>query len=1086
MNNAATFKVFQASAGAGKTFTLIKEYLKLCLASEGTVSNFRNILAITFTNAAANEMKAKIVKELRNIIDSDKVDPKSMEAKLLEELGIEDVALKRNAQSLMTQIMHDYSNFCVSTIDAFVQKLSRSFAHDLGLPSQYSVSIDTDEVAETITERLGLRITKKGDYLTDLLIDFSNNQFDNQRSTAIENQLSEFIAKLMTEKAYQKDENNSIKDYPQYKETLDFLNGKTVDFEKDIQSQLNEFARLQKQFDLKDELFAYGKNGFISYLRKLSSKVYEQPSARFNGVLEKGNCFSKDAEKQLGKVQVDAINAALLPVLKAINEVVKDDLASFLFYKAQRDLLYLYALRTQIRMEFKSLENEEEIVHISEFNKLLNTVMGDFSVPFVYERIGEHFRHVFVDEFQDTSILQWHNLLPLVDNGLANGNMSMVVGDGKQSIYRFRSGEVEQIVRLPEIYGKPENNATFLQYEQNLKDNFAFKNLDTNYRSFAQVVNFNNAFFESVYTKLSSDLQKVYKAEKPGTEEKVEIFQKIDKKDDEGLVQVELYDAEDKNHSNYCFERVKDIIDDLTETKGYQYSDIALLTRKSDYGSEMANYLNDNGIPVLSQDSILLKSSDEVQLLVNTLRYLINGDNETVIANVLYYWKLTQDPDFSGDISQLFGEVKAIAKGERAIELAMGLGEAGLLQGTLAKATCLYDLCANLLLTFHFDTIHDAFLNYFMEEVFKSQFGIKEGVDDFLTYWDTKQDKLAVMSVGGNAVQIMTIHKSKGLEFPVVIYPEAIIDLDEKLNASRATELWLHPYPDDLDFEVIPHLDKVLFKLDKNAENMGGRALDKVEKEKDSNRLDNLNLLYVAFTRAKQRLYVIAKRGKEKQTNIILDFLKNHQDHQVPGDGALVYRFGNPGFMKPKKQKEEAKKKALETESEASDWFGKISLDSNPTMVWQSKNDKLSPREFGELVHQILAKIRTTAYMERVLSPYLSDGTINQETADWIREKFLQMTQNPQIALAFDPLAKVKTECEIFYLPSETGVIRLDRYAELPDVIYLIDYKTGKEDKNNNSQVQEYVNALKEMTDKEIRAFLVYLSEVVAVEPVTV
>ena len=1087
MNNAATFKVFQASAGAGKTFTLIKEYLKLCLASEGAVSNFRNILAITFTNAAANEMKAKIVKELCNIIDSDEVDPKSMEAKLLEELGIDDAALKRNAQSLMTQIMHDYSNFCVSTIDAFVQKLSRSFAHDLGLPSQYSVSIDTDEVAETITERLGLRITKKGDYLTDLLIDFSNNQFDNQRSTAIEIQLSEFIAKLMTEKAYQKDENNSIKNYSQYKETLDFLNDKTGDFEKDLQSQLEAFAHLQKQFGLSDEIFAYGNNGFISYLRKLSAKVYEQPSARFKGVLEKKNCFSRDAERQLGKAQIDVVNAALLPVLQAINDVVEKGLASFLFYKAQRDLLYLYALRTQIRMEFKSLENEEEIVHISEFNKLLNTVMGDFSVPFVYERIGEHFRHLFVDEFQDTSILQWHNLLPLVDNGLANGNMSMVVGDGKQSIYRFRSGEVEQIVRLPEIYGKPENNATFLQYEQNLKNNFAFKNLDTNYRSFAQVVNFNNAFFESAYTKLSSDLQKVYKAEKPGTEEKVEIFQKIDKKDDEGLVQVELYDAEDKNLSNYCFERVKDIIDDLTKTKGYQYSDIALLTRKSDYGSEMANYLNDNGIPVLSQDSILLKSSNEVQLLVNTLRYLINGDNETVIANVLYYWKLTQDPDFSGDISQLFGEVKAIAKGERTIELAMGLGEAGLLQGALAKATCLYDLCANLLLIFRFDTIHDAFLNYFMEEVFKSQFGIKEGIDDFLTYWDTKQDKLAVMSVGGNAVQIMTIHKSKGLEFPVVIYPEAIIDLDEKLNASRATELWLHPYPDDLDFEPIPHLDKVLFKLDKNAENMGGRAREKVEKEKDSNRLDNLNLLYVAFTRAIQRLYVIAKRGKEKQTNIILYFLQNQKEHQVPGDGALVYRFGDPEFMKPKKKKEEDEKKALKTESVASDWFRKISVDANPTLAWQSKSDKLSPREFGELVHQILAKIRTAADMERVLSPYLSDGTINQETADWIREKFLQMTQNPQIALAFDPSAKVKTECEIFYLPSETGVIRLDRYAELPDVIYLIDYKTGKEDKKHNGQVREYVKALTEMTDKEIRAYLVYLSEdIIKVDPVSV
>ena len=236
------FKVFQASAGAGKTFTLIKEYLKLCLANKGAVSNFRNILAITFTNAAANDMKAKIMKTLLEIIDSERVDPKSMEAILMEELGISDDELKSNAQSLMTRIMHDYSSFCVSTIDAFVQKLSRSFAHDLGLPSQYSVSIDTDEVAETITEQLGLRISDQDDFLTRLLVDFSNNQFDSQRSTALESQLSDFIAKLMTEKAYQKDENNSIKNYSQYKQTIDFLNDKTRGFEQRIQQHLDDFG----------------------------------------------------------------------------------------------------------------------------------------------------------------------------------------------------------------------------------------------------------------------------------------------------------------------------------------------------------------------------------------------------------------------------------------------------------------------------------------------------------------------------------------------------------------------------------------------------------------------------------------------------------------------------------------------------------------------------------------------------------------------------------------------------------------------------------------------------------------------------
>ena len=1069
MDKAANFKVFQASAGAGKTFTLIKEYLKLCLKNEGSVSNFRNILAITFTNAAANEMKAKIVKNLSEIIESEKVDPKSMEGMLIQELNISDAELKRNAQSLMTQVMHDYSSFCVSTIDAFVQKLSRSFAHDLGLPSQYSVSIDTDEVAESITERLGLRIGQD-DFLTQLLVDFSNNQFDSQRSTALETKLSEFIAKLMTEKAYQKEEKNGIKNYDEYKETLDFLNDKMRGFEQVMQAHLGAFSRLEKQFGLNDELYAYGKNGFVSYLRKLSAKTYEKPGARFKGVLEKGNCFSKDSEKRLGKNQVDAANAALLPVLQAIIDEVEKGLAPFLFYKSQRDLLYLYALRAQIRMEFDNLANEEEIVHISEFNKLLNTVMGDFSVPFVYERIGEHFRHVFVDEFQDTSILQWHNLLPLIDNGLASGNMSMVVGDGKQSIYRFRSGEVEQIVRLPEIYGKPEGNEAFQQYEDNLKDNFAFKNLGTNYRSFANVVKFNNDFFQKAYLELPDQWKTVYVSEKPGTDEGVKIYQKNDK-EEEGLVQVELYDAENQLANNYCFKRIEAIIRDLIETKGYQYSDIALLTRKSDVGSEMANYLNDMGIPVISQDSILLKSSDKVQLLVNILHYLLNGDNETVIANVLYYWKLSQEPGFEGDVSPLFGEVKAIAKGEKSIESVMGLGDDGMLQGALAKATCFYDLCANLLRIFHFDTIHDAFINYFMEEVFKAQSGIKEGIADFLTYWDTKQDKLAVMSVSGNAVKVMTIHKSKGLEFPVVIYPEAITDLDERLNASRAAELWLQP--EKLDFESIRHLDKVLFKLDKNAENMGGKAMDLVNEEKDSNRLDNLNLLYVAFTRAIQRLYVIAKQGKENQPNIIFDFLKDDHEHQVPGDGALVYRFGSPDFMKPKK-KEEDEKKALKTDSVAGDWFGKIKVDDNPTMVWQSRSDKLSPREFGDMVHQILAKIRTVDDMERVLVPVVSDGTIDNKTADWIRDKFMQMAQDSQIEAAFNTNAKVKTESEILY---QGKVLRLDRYAELPDVIYLLDYKTGKKEPEHHAQVQHYAQAVKELSDKEIRAFLVYLSE---------
>ena len=353
-----------------------------------------------------------------------------------------------------------------------------------------------------------------------------------------------------------------------------------------------------------------------------------------------------------------------------------------------------------------------------------------------------------------------------------------------------------------------------------------------------------------------------------------------------------------------------------------------------------------------------------------------------------------------------------------------------------------------------------------------------EGINEFLRYWDKKQDKLSVMSASGNAVKIMTIHKSKGLEFPVVIYPEAITDLDEKLNRSKSAEEWLSPT--ELGYEAIPNLDKVLFKLDSKAEMMGGKALGLVEKEKESNRLDNLNLVYVAFTRAVQRLYVIAKKGKAANPNVIRDFLADKDGHQVSGNDALVYRFGDPDFMKPK-EKPKDEKKALKTESVAGDWFGKINVDPNPTLVWQSRSDRLLPREWGELVHQILSKIGTSDDMEQVLSPYVSDGTIDATIADWIRDRFNQMAHNEQIAEAFVPSAKIKTECEILY---QGQVRRLDRYAELPRVIYLLDYKTGKRDEEHQKQIHSYVSALKEMTDKPILAFLVYLSDDITVEQV--
>ena len=1062
-DNMRNFKVFQASAGSGKTYTIVKEYLKLCLGSEQQVDNFRHILAITFTNASANDMKAKIVSHLNDIITSEKVEENTMEADLIRELGISDAELKRNAQHLMTRIIHDYSSFCVSTIDAFVQKLSRTFAHDLGLPSQYTVSIDNDDVAQTVTNNIGLQISEDNPFIVRLLQDFSDNRFSNEKSLNLASQLNEFVKKLMQEKAYQKDENNNIQDLKQYEQTLEFLKDKTKGFEQRIRNFVEQFRAVEQQYGTNAEDYVQKNRGFVSFINKLEQKNYSKPNSYFYKALETRKCLSD-------KTKADA-NEALLAVLEPLNDYYEKEFGAYLFYQSQRDLLYLYALRAKIRTEFARLAQEDEVVHISEFNKLLHQVMGDFSVPFVYERIGERFQHIFVDEFQDTSVLQWQNLIPLIDNGLSTGGMSMVVGDGKQSIYRFRSGEVEQLVQLPEIYALPtdERKTAFEQYQLNLQHNFDFHNLGTNFRSFQNVVTFNNAFFERAYLQLAPDLQKVYKDDTQANGKAVSIAQRPAKKD-EGLVQIELYDAE--NRPDYSFGRIEELIRDLTEHYGYRFEDITVLTRKTDLGSEIANYLNDKGIPVISQVSILLKSSAKVQLLVNTLRYLIHNNNEAYIANVLFYRRLTQSQPFDGPLNGLFDNVKAIANGLAAIEPDLGIEEADALAKAFSKATCLYDLCASLLRIYGLDSLRDDFVNYFMEEVFKHQSNLNEGILEFLDFWEQKQNVLAVKSVSGNAVNIMTIHKSKGLQFNVVIYPEAITDLDEKLNKSKAEEEWLQPQA--LGFEPLPNLDQVMFKLDSNAENMGGIASQYVERERHYNQLDNLNLLYVTFTRPVQRLYVIAKQGKADKPNLLRDWVTDASINikTLDADDVTIYRYGEVDFRNPKERKTVDNEENTISDSTSSDWFQKINVDPKPSMFWMEGNDPMQPREWGELVHQILSKIRFADEMESVLSPYISEGTIDDKTATWIRDKFTQMAQHPQIGAVFAPSAKVKTECEILH---QGQIRRLDRYVELPDMVYLLDYKTGKKDPKHEQQLNDYVSAIKSMTDKEIRGYLVYL-----------
>lgn len=1051
----------------------------LCLKSHADVANFRTILAMTFTNAAANEMKERIVNDLCDIVGNAR--PEGIQADLIKELGITADELKHNAQSLLTCIMHDYSSFCVCTIDAFVQKLSRSFAHELGLSAQYAVSIDEKEMANAVVDNLGAQISDENAFLAKIVTDFCNNRFDSNHSINLKESVADFVAKLMTEEAFQRDENNNILNLEQYKETEAFLNGKLQRFEDQMKKLSDQFRDFEKRHDFCDKDYYRGAGGFVSCFNKMAKRDYKPATRYFRDAATEGVWCSKNNEKRFSNSELDAMTAELTPILRSVLHCLDTELPAYQFYKSQRDLLCLYALRTKIRDEFKKISDEDEIVHISEFNKLINNVLGDYSVPFVYEKVGEKFRHVFVDEFQDTSIMQWQNLLPLIDNGLSTNAMSMVVGDGKQSIYRFRSGEVGQIVSLPEIYALPDDERyeAFAQYQRNLVAHFGFHQLDTNRRSFENVVNFNNDFFGKTYKYLSEAHQRVYIDVDDKHNKEVSVKQKTHKKE-KGFVQVQLFDNED---NEFCLCSIKQLIGELLK-KGYSYSDIAILTRETKLGSLIANYLNDNGISVISRDSILLKSSDKVRLMVNTLRYLIERANVSVVANVVYLYHLVFSPDFEGELSGLFDAVSDIAHGKVAIETELGIGEPGLLFGIMAKATCLYDLCASLLRLFGLDALNDAFLDYFMDEVFKWQSGVQESIVDFLAFWEKKSNKLSISPSNTDAVSIVTIHKSKGLQFPVVIYPQAITDLNFRLGGnSKVEEIWVKP--ESLGFEAIPNLEKVILKLSKKAEEMGGQAAAYLQKESDDLRLDNLNLLYVAFTRAMQRLYVLAPAGGKE--NVISDYLASDtlpEGMTVTEEGRLL-QYGNPDFHNPTPKEQADSGVTVMGEGKEAEpscnWFAKINLDAAPSMFWMSPDDKMSPSEWGELVHAMLSKVEKAADIDHALQPYLMEGLIDGDMAELLKHKLSQMCHHALIGKAFADDAKVKNECDIL---CDGEIMRPDRYAELHDEIILLDYKTGKKDPKHHRQLKNYIVALREMVDKEIRAYLVYLTDPVEVEAV--
>ena len=527
------FKIYTASAGSGKTYTIVREFLTLSLSRP--IVSCKDILAVTFTNKAANEMKVKILNNLAGIINDDE-KCENMKAYLVETINIDEKTLKERAANLYDVILHNYSDFSISTIDSFVQQISRSFSRELNLPAQYKVLIDDDELLDGLIQKIDEQIVDDNKSLTEILTDFVNFQLEEENSWRVDVPLREYVNKLLKENAYKRGEIFNVKsledvEYQEMKQKLNEINAKCKEI---VLSDIKRIGDFEVQYGIDTDSYNAKSNGLSSIVRKIKKDMSVVPSNIMTKTVKTIINRSGDADwynSKINKMVLEKVDASGIDVVGLYQKLIDDQQDYFIVSLIRRNL-YLYALRRTLLSVINQYIEETNKVHISEFNKRISDIIRDCSAPFIYERIGVRYKHFFIDEFQDTSILQWQNFLPLVHNSLSEGKMNLLVGDAKQAIYRFRSGEVEQIIKLPYIHGL-ENNPFKEECENTFKENHDPCLLKSNYRSKKNIIDFNNSFFKLSKIKLSENYGCVYD----------DVRQECPKNHDyDGFVSVELFD----------------------------------------------------------------------------------------------------------------------------------------------------------------------------------------------------------------------------------------------------------------------------------------------------------------------------------------------------------------------------------------------------------------------------------------------------------------------------------------------------------------------------------------------------------------
>ena len=1039
MQQPSTFQVYNASAGSGKTFTLVKEYLKILLKSED-VFRFQKILAITFTNKAASEMKARVLENLQDFSEGKENDLFQI---IINEITIDTPEIQERSKKILAAILQNYSAFSITTIDSFTYKIIKSFAYDLGLSLNFEVEMDAVSLLNQAVDVLISKIGTDTD-ITKLLIDFSLEKTDDDTSWDISRELNEFSKILLNEddtKHFRKLSDRKIEDFTGLKTKLS-------KHQQEIKEQFIAIgdAGLKtietRQLESKDFYRSMLPNHFIA-LSENSSKAKFFEESKLRERIEENNFYTKSKSEDI-KTSIEEILPELLSLYSESEQLYQQ----FLMNKLALKSIIPLAVLNHINLELTEIKEENNLRLNAEFNQLISDTIKDQPAPFIYERIGQRFMHYFIDEMQDTSELQWQNLIPLIDNALAQENSNLLlVGDGKQAIYRWRGGKAEQFISL----GSNVKNPFHIPKET--------KTLEKNFRSYSEVINFNNSFFQHTANFLQNENYK-------------QLFidgnTQLENTKKGGFVSLSFLEKEADKEVE-LLKYPKKVLDKINELKyDFSLNEICVLVRKKKDGIAVANYLSENGIAIISSETLLLQKSAKVNFIVNVLQIIQHPKDKETLLEVLYFLHnhLTLKIGKHLFISEIIHQSnEAVFQHLKNYDISFELFNFYPLP--------FYEKVEEIIRCFKLINSSDAYVQFFLDVVLEQQ-RKGTGIQEFLDFWEEKKLNLSIVAPeSGNAVQVMTIHKSKGLEFPIVIFPYDL-DIYRQINP----KVWL----DELS-EGFKDFKELLLPFGKDLKYLNNRGLEIYQEQREELELDSFNLLYVALTRAVEQLHIITeKKISSKATEntnfysgVFINYLK---DKNLWKDEQLDYSFG--GSVRKSKRQEIKSPAEIQQKFVSTPWQDHhIYMLASASKLWGTTQGKAI--EFGNLIHEMMAKVNTKEDVGRVVNAYLQNGIITTEESTIIYNDIHKIVNHSELHNYFSENVTIFNEREI---------VDIDNQIMIPDrlvfnqknEVTIIDYKTGKPSKSYHQQLLRYERVLKSMNFKVEKKLLIYINEEILVE----